>query len=310
MTRRMLNNFRHQYHVATLMRIGSRPVQKFCESLSRQIKMKVCVNGISVSYDGIELRFPRNIGTSYCSNIYWDDVNGFEPHTWRVIKHFLPRSSTFVDVGSNIGLYSVLAQKVNPGLMIQAYEPVPSIFAKNCVFHKENDLPVANVFNVAIGDADGRCEMFLPINRSAIEEETTATLRRDSWQYTKRHEALLVTTKTLDSVLSDRNGRTLIKIDVEDFEASVLRGADEVLRNMKPTIVCEILPREHGNQETIDILQSCGYVTFGISQCGLIKFTREDFVGRRTFTDFLLMPESNAPMLNYLAYEDLEASKG
>jgi FkbM family methyltransferase len=271
--------------------------------------MKVWVNGISVTYDGIELRFPRNIGTSYCSNIYWNDVNGFEPHTWRVIKHFLPRSSTFVDVGSNVGLYSVLAQKVNPRLMIQAYEPVPSIYAKNCLFHEENGLSIANVFNVAIGDEDGSGEMFLPINRSAIDEETTATLRRDSWQNAKLHEALLVTTKKLDSVLSERNGQTLIKIDVEDFEAGVLRGADEFLRRMKPTIVCEILPREHGNQETFDILKARGYVIFGISQCGLIRFAREDFIGHRAFTDFLLWPESSAPTLNYLAYEDLEASR-
>ena len=42
----------------------------------------------------------------------------------------------------------------------------------------------------------------------------------------------------------------VVKIDVEDFEADVLEGMRGIICRDRPFIVCEILPRLHGNQRT------------------------------------------------------------
>jgi FkbM family methyltransferase len=307
MKTRLINMVRHQYYLSLLFRIGLRPVQKSCEWVSQQIRMKVWANGAATNYDGVKVRFPRNVGVGICSNIYWNGVNGFEPYTWNVIKHFLPRSKIFIDIGSNIGIYSVLAKKVNPALEVQSYEPIPSIYRKSIAFHTENNVSAANVINAAIGDEDGEATIFLPIVNGGMEEESTATLRKDSWQHSKAHKPYVVSTRKLDSVLSEKDARVLIKIDVEDYEASVLRGAAKVLRSIKPIIVCEILPRAHGNQETFDILQENDYLLFGISASGLMRFGRQDLLARRPFTDFLLVPASIAPGLNFISHENLGA---
>ncbi len=255
--------------------------------------MKVWVNGAAPSYDGMQIHFPRDVGVGICSNIYWNGVTGFEPYTWNVVKHFLPRSSIFIDIGANIGLYSVLAKKVIPTLQVQSYEPIPSIYRKCIAFHAENNVSTANVINAAIGDEDGEATIFLPIVKGELEEETTATLRTDSWQHSKAHKTYVVSTRKLDSVLSEKDIRALIKIDVEDYEANVLKGAAKVLRTLKPIIVCEILPRTHGNRQTFDILQGSDYLLFGISASGLMRFGKEDLLGNRSFTDFLLVPASS-----------------
>lgn len=103
--------------------------------------------------------------------------------------------------------------------------------------------------------------------------------------------------------------KIFIKIDVEDYESGVFMGATETFHSVRPVIVCEILPRSHGNKETIEILESNGYIAFGIAVDGLIKFSKNDFVGPRGFTDFLLMHNSIAPDLNYVSYDDINQIK-
>ena len=54
----------------------------------------------------------KNIGVSYSSNIFWKETNGFEADTYYVLKELFIVSDYFFDVGSNIGIYSVLAKKI------------------------------------------------------------------------------------------------------------------------------------------------------------------------------------------------------
>lgn len=309
--KRFFNYLRYQYYISLVTRYVFWPLMRLCEAVANQIKMKVWVNGGNVNYDGVTIKFPKNVGVNYSSNIFWIGVRGYEPDTWQVIKHFLHESTVFIDVGSNIGIYSILARKIRPDLTILSYEPVPSIFKKSIALHNSNGCSIENVFNIAIGEENGTAEIFLPIVQESIEEQTTATLRVDSWQRTKNCEKYQVTVMKLDNLLSEFNSgeRVLIKIDVEDFESSVFKGAIGLMQTVKPVFICEILPRDHGNQETFDNFNVNGYVAFGISSVGLIRFNKGDFIGNRLFTDFLIIPESMALPVNYLHYASLTSLK-
>jgi hypothetical protein len=81
----------------------------------------------------------------------------------------------------------------------------------------------------------------------------------------------------------------LIKIDVEDFEADVLEGMQKIILRDRPFIVCEILPRLHGNQRTCRIVEALNYQPYWITSAGYIRVPRFDF-GRGNFTEFLLSP--------------------
>lgn len=53
----------------------------------------------------------------------------------------------------------------------------------------------------------------------------------------------------------------MIKIDVETFEAKVLRGASASLRDNRPSVVCELLPAAHEDdtREVLSELEALSY---------------------------------------------------
>ena len=66
-----------------------------------------------------------------------------------------------------------------------------------------------------------------------------------------------VKTITLDSVVSDDNNPSLIKIDVEGHEVEVLEGGRKTLTKIKPLLILESFPPKQ--RTVLSILQELGY---------------------------------------------------
>jgi FkbM family methyltransferase len=277
--------------------------------MADQIQMKVWVNGGTVSYDGVDLVFPKDVGVSYSSLIFWKGGNGYEPSTWKVLRPLILLSKHFIDVGSNIGLYSVLAKKINPQIVVDSFEPIPSIYKKNVKFHEANNTDASHLYQKALGNTDGYTSIYLPSSDTEIEEASAATLRVNSWQFQSPNRIeMKVETETLDFFTKtiQIEPPLLLKIDVEDYDAHVLAGALNSLTSYKPFIVCELLPRKHGNQESFNILSSCGYSIFAISHDGLFRIGGDDLFQPRGFTNFLCVHESIVPQnVNYIPFEGI-----
>jgi FkbM family methyltransferase len=143
--------------------------------------------------------------------------------------------------------------------------------------------------NVALSRESGPATFFLP-RGEGLDIESTGTLAADSWQSRKGSPRIEVETVRFDEYETRHRMRVdLIKIDVEDFEADVLEGMREIITRDWPFIVCEVLPRVHGNQRTLEIVKALNYQPYWITSAGYIKVPRFDF-GRRNYTDFLLSP--------------------
>jgi FkbM family methyltransferase len=261
-------------------------------------------NGGTARYDGVDLHFPNNVGIGFLSAITWHGTHGFEPHTWATLRRLIEASGTFIDIGANIGFYSVLAKRIAPQVEVISFEPAPDVFAQSRAFHAANGV-TANLHPLALSDRDGSATLFQPIE----EESSASTLAADSWQARKSHNAFTVKMAKLDSFLADRTLRGLvtIKIDVEDHEAAVLRGAAETIGKYRPWIVCEILPRpvrqdnrlgteripraeQHENADTLAAVSALGYAAFAITEAGYFRMTAADFRADRPLCDFLLLP--------------------
>ena len=164
----------------------------------------------------------------------------------------------FIDIGANIGLISLAAAKL--GAEVTAFEPLPrNIQAFNANFSLNLDLgariwPVALTSNSAVRDSN-----FMKIY--SPEGNSGATSSNRSWNNGKKPPVeVIVETKTLDECVFDdllfRNmDVTIIKIDVEGMEFSVLHGATQVLNSFSPIIILEWRPDRLSEVEKFQLMK-------------------------------------------------------
>jgi FkbM family methyltransferase len=285
-----------------------------------RMAQRLVISGGEVRFMDAVLSFPESVGLTYSTPLFWNGPEAYEGPTSRTLATLIGHSRSFLDVGSNIGIYTVYAGVRHPQVMTYAFEPVPHIWKKNCTFQRANRLSEKNVLNIALSDQVGVQTIFLPVYTAGLEEEQTATLRADSWQANEPVvEKFEVRCETLDSFVAANplpKGRCCLKIDVENHEAAVLRGGRSFLTHHLPWIVCEILPREahetssdekcKANQITAGLIEELGYAAFAIIGEGYFRMTRADFTQPRRMKDFLLIPRKQvAGDAGYLSAETL-----
>jgi FkbM family methyltransferase len=288
-----LKSVRENYYLSAILAAIARPIHSASIRLSAQIERKVKRNSTTIRLpNGRLLRVARDAGVNMASLLFWKGLDGYEAQTSEIVRYFVERISTFVDVGANYGFYSLLAALWNPGVRVVAFEPVPPIYdglVRNIKLNGLDNQISAQQF--ALADRTGTATLYLP-RTEGRDYETTGTLVSDSWQSRKHSPEITVETMRFDDFERAHPMKVdLIKIDVEDFEASVLAGMEQTVRRDRPFIICEILPRHHRNERTRQIVESLGYTPYWITRAGLIRVSRFDFE-RRSSQDFLLSPVS------------------
>ena len=125
----------------------------------------------------------------------------------------LSKGGTFVDIGANIGLYSVaLGNSLRTTGRVVSIEPNPICVERLRANLRFNDLPVADVFPVAAGDSPGRGHLIVDRDDLAI-----ARTVRDA---TGGDFEIRTLTDILDQAGVD--AIAALKIDVEGFEMAAL----------------------------------------------------------------------------------------
>ncbi|MBC7490235.1 MAG: FkbM family methyltransferase [Glaciimonas sp.] len=133
------------------------------------------------------------------------------------LLHAIQPDETFVDVGANIGAYTILASKVIQCKSI-AFEPLPETADRLMDQIKINRIEsIVDVRNMGIGDKQGA--LFFTNKNDTINKVSLV----DDAKNTTRIEV-----GTLDSELSI-DCKYFFKIDVEGFEYHVIEGASKIL---------------------------------------------------------------------------------
>jgi len=134
------------------------------------------------------------------------------------LLHLLRDDDVFVDVGANIGSYTILAS-AEIGAKTISIEPVLSTFCflkDNIALNNIGDLVEAH--NIGLAGTKGSIKF-------------TGTLDTVNHVATNDDKDVIeVQIDTLDNIVNERNP-CLIKIDVEGYEYEVLKGASETLMN-------------------------------------------------------------------------------
>jgi FkbM family methyltransferase len=135
------------------------------------------------------------------------------------VLHVLRKDDLFIDVGANLGSYTILACAAF-GARGYAFEPVPATFEKL-------------VQNVRLNNIEGRvqcCNVGIGRERGALDFTSDLDTTNHAMAPGEvSGAAISVPVTALDDVLADQ-APTLMKIDVEGFEARVLEGAVNTLK--------------------------------------------------------------------------------
>lgn len=186
----------------------------------------------------------------------------YEPHLLAFVRGFLKPGMTFVDVGANVGLYSVLAAGlVGPTGRVVSVEPNSEncrLLLTSAARNRQNQIelhPLAcgmerghAVIRTALGSNGG----FIAGVDDAVLDPT----------------AMVVAVAPLDELVS--GSVDLIKVDVEGAEALVFAGAERILSDLRPTVISEFQPemlRRVSGVDALDYLQGWIDRDYDIHHC-------------------------------------------
>jgi FkbM family methyltransferase len=172
------------------------------------------------------------------------------------VLHVAGADDLFVDVGANVGSYTVLACAARGARGI-CIEPVPSTFTRLSANLEINTLAGrVEALNIGLGAEDG--ELLFTGGHNTMNH---VLARGES-----EAGALRVPVRTLEGVLAGRVP-TFMKIDVEGFEAPVLRGALTALgQGALHSVIMELngMGARYGFDESaiLALMRECGFATY------------------------------------------------
>lgn len=177
----------------------------------------------------IPFKLSNSYITLFNNKFFYDSKYGIASLQGSFTRHYLLLNSlksknidTVIDIGANVGTFSMLCSRLFKPKKIFSFEPIPLTFEclkKNCSVLKN-----IKVFNYALSEKKGIQRMKFKENYSSISSF--------SYEKNEEHNLVKVETNNLNNFVKDNNLKKidLLKIDVESFEHLVLIGASEVLK--------------------------------------------------------------------------------
>jgi FkbM family methyltransferase len=149
------------------------------------------------------------------------------------IKNFLKEDSVVLDIGANIGVFSVYCANVCKNGRVYSLEPVPFVFeilSKNTKNYK-------NCFCFKLGVGSKNEEKIIKIRswNPGYSTIDTENIERKAESFDIEEKIKIV---KLDDWIKENDISKIdfIKIDVEGYELEVLKGAIETIKKFKPAL--------------------------------------------------------------------------
>ena len=228
-----------------------RPIQALARFVRWQVGSRLVPGPVAVQLTG-EVRIlaapgmPGATGAAYLGLHEYADM--------AFLLHFLRPGDLFLDVGANVGSYTLLA--ASTGANCISFEPLPSTYQRLVRNVGMNGF-VAKVdaVNAGVGAVSGEL-------RFTADLDTNNHVALDMY----RGRTQTVPVVTLDEKVGGRQV-SLVKVDVEGFESEVIRGARHLLQSQPPVaFIVEVSDASHryGCDEGtfVGLMRDYGYKPF------------------------------------------------
>lgn len=162
---------------------------------------------------------------------------------------------TVLDIGANIGLYTIVLGRLPGVRAVHAFEPV----ARNVnqlhgnVFANDLD-DVVRVHRLALSDREGEAQIHVDPRSTGVSTLEAGQAERRPRAYRAQETVRLA---RLDDVLALEGARVFVKIDVEGHALAVLRGMPRFLAANAVVLQVELL--ETDRAAIVAALDEAGY---------------------------------------------------
>jgi len=238
----------HPRIVASMLRVIGRLPGRRLRAAARRDVSQPLLRRIATQLDVPVSRFRMRVDTADAMGRVLAVEGVWEPHVTAVFHARLSRGDVCVDVGANVGYYTLLAAElVGPEGHVYALEPAPRTHAALVANIELNGYANVTALCTAAGEAPGEAVL------DGSAQSVRAAIRRTNDDAT----GFRVPVQPVSSLVpaADVRRLRLIKIDVEGYELQVLRGVEPLLeQGARPAVLVE-LHAGHGQDAAMLLLE-------------------------------------------------------
>ena len=187
----------------------------------------------------------------------------FEPGTVRIFKEYIKPGTIVLDIGANIGYYTLLAAKL--GADVYAIEAEPNNFKllkKNVEYNGHN----VTLVNKAAFDKNETVKLYVNPNDNGAHSLDD---KHSAWKIIEVEAVIL------DEYLPSNFKPDFIKIDIEGMEYYAMLGMKNMLNKPNIKMVIEYCTGTQNKTRLLDLLKSYGFKFYEIIPRGLVPFLPE-----------------------------------
>lgn len=215
-----------------------------------------------------------NSNSLILQRVYWMGERGWEPEVLPWWRHSCARADRVVELGANVGYFTVQGAMASPECSYVAVEPHPESAAalkRNVLLNK---LDRVTVVEAAAVDVEGAGEVELVIPSRDHYGAPAGAHMLSGERHTAGEVRLSVPSVDVAELIV---GSQLIKLDVEGQEFRLLSHVRDYLDDATPTIFVEVLAHTPSLRELIaDLVRSSGYQCFSLSQTNIRSVSAQD----------------------------------
>ncbi|MEX0332238.1 MAG: FkbM family methyltransferase [Puniceicoccaceae bacterium] len=224
---------------------------------------------VRFAWPPIELVAPR--GEMRAAPVEAVNFGSYEQYEFAIVEklvHSLPGGSpVLVDIGGNVGFYSIGLKKLHPNLRIHAFEPIPATadqFERNAIINNCNDV---SLHRHGLSDVPGEARFF--VHRHMSVAASQQNILED-----EEIEEVVCQLVRLDDMREDLGGPVdFIKCDVEGAELFAFRGAASIIEQDQPVVFSEMLRKwsakfDYHPNDIIAFFKDRGYQCHGLGKEG------------------------------------------
>ena len=172
------------------------------------------------------------------AQLYWQGYQEADLGVLRLIRRHLPRDGVFVDIGANIGSFTLVAARLAGRGRVHAFEPSAHHFSRLSRNVGLNRFDNVVLNRAGLSDCEGEADLFLPCSSGVMNNSGAASLFSPQGNLNVERVDLL---RFDDYVLKSGIDRIdLVKIDIEGAEHAALKGASEALARFRPIVLMEL----------------------------------------------------------------------